>query len=97
MGGLMLLDKTMQGFVDESQSNIDRLQAILGDAKTLQELLERKRVPYFSVATNCAKLYEIISRMSVLHPAYHMSFAELLTLVSETVMARYRGKGNTGK
>lgn len=95
--GSILNEASMQESVDVCRSDVDNLQTMLYENKSLQELLEQKRIPYISVARNCAKLYEINVQMQISFSFYNMSFPELLELVVKIAKARYRGKGNLGK
>ncbi len=81
----------------ECQKNVERNQNIVNETHYLRGHLEEKRSPYLSVATHSAKLYEMVQRVSVLSPAYHMSLDDFHAIFRQMIKERHRGKGVSGE
>lgn len=62
-----------------------------------QDNLDAKQAPYVPVARNGCQLFEIVRRVSLLHPVYYISTTSLTRLFVETVKSRDRGRGCGGK
>ena len=92
----LLDDKSMLERLISCQKNIQRNKMILEETHYLREHLEDKRIHYVPVATHGAKLYEIVQRVSVLNPLYHITFETYRKLFETTLQARHRGKGVSG-
>ena len=93
----LLDDKSMLEALLTCQRNLERTKTILEETHYLREHLEEKRVNYIPVANHATMLYQVIQRISVLSPYYHMSLATFVKVVADTVHERQRGKGSIGK
>jgi len=72
-------------------------QSALEESQYLREVLEEKRSHLIVVATHGAKIYEIIQRISVIDPLYHVTLSQYMVIIMNTLQQQHRGKGSTGK
>ena len=79
------------------QEAVVRNHMILEETNYLQGHQEEKRAVYVPVALHGAKLYEIITRMSVLNPLYHLPLFTFTSLFRDTIKTHHRGKGTQGE
>jgi len=61
-----------------------------------QDHLDTKQAPYVPVAWNGCQVFEIVRRVSLLHPVYYVSTASLTRLFVEAIKSRDRGRGCGG-
>ncbi len=92
----ILEDKGMLEALIRCQKNVQRNKNILEETQYLRSHLEEKRIPYISVATHGAKLFELVQRLCVLNPFYHMTLNSFFTIFKQTLQSRHRGKGTQG-
>ena len=95
--GPILNDRTMLDLIIESNSNVASSQIALEETNYLLEHLSDKRTPYMPVAEHGARLYDIIQKVLILDPFYHVSLRVYMKIFMQTVEDRQRGKGTQGK
>ena len=93
----LLEDATMLDALVNCQEQVATNRTILVETCDLREHLEEKRVNYVGVATHATMLYEVIKKLQVLSPMYHVPFGVFSSLVIDTLKSRQRGKGAIGK
>ena len=96
MDGPLLEEKMMLPSLIEYQKNLLHSKCVLEESIYVGKLLDTKSEPYKMVATQGAKLYEIVQRMSMLNPLYFMSFDMFSKIFMSTIKARNRGSRCAG-
>ncbi|KAL3832089.1 hypothetical protein ACJMK2_023767 [Sinanodonta woodiana] len=94
--GPILEDQTMLESLINCQKEIEHNKMILEETRYMGDHLEEKFAHYIPMIMECAMLYNMIKKMSVLHSYYYLPFYKYVEMFKSILKARDRGKGSLG-
>ena len=94
--GPILEDQSMLDSLISCQKEVERNRMILEETRYMGDHLEEKFSHYVPMIMQAAMLYNMVQRMSVLHPYYYMPFYKFVEIFTAVIRSRDRGKGTQG-
>ncbi|KAK6166840.1 hypothetical protein SNE40_023452 [Patella caerulea] len=92
----LLDDRTMLDSLIACQNNVQKNRMILEETRYMGSHLEEKFAYYVPMMMKATMLYNVLKKMTVLHPCYYMPFYKYIEMFSEVIISRDRGKGAVG-